>query len=346
MRSIFYALWATVTAVFVLTSCLSSDDNDTATYDDMAIQAFTLGTLNRYLHTTSGSGADSVYKVTYVGSNYVMSIDHLNGRIYNTTPLLSNTDLKHVVCSLTTKNNGLAVVKLLTSDTLMTIGNTDSIDFSQPREFRVYAQNGSGYRKYMVSLTVNEEDKSTLNWTEAALSDYPKTTANIQYKVDGAGKLLASANGGQTWTEEELGDSGDLLPTSRLSFVSWAIDSHVSYTLLAGQRSESDTIMTLWRKADYEGLPSKWVYMPLSDGNSYYLPCMEKVVLVYYNDRVLAIGSNGKIYQSEDQGITWHVNSGYSLPFEVGSSLFDATVANGVLWITDGEKAWKVKSEE
>jgi len=346
MRNIFRALWATLTTIFVLTSCLSSDDNDVVTYDDMAITSFALGTLNRYLHTTSKSGEDSVYKVTYVGSNYTMCIDHLTGRIYNSKPLLSATDLKHVVCSLTTKNNGVVVVKSLTSDTLHTFYSTDSIDFSEPREFRVYATNGSGYRSYRVNLSLYQATEDSLLWTEMPLSDYP-TVAATQYKVDGEGRLLSSADDGQTWLEEPLGDDSALLPTEVLSAVSWELNDYGTYSLLAGRRAETDSTMTLWRKVDYEGQPTKWVYMPLSDGNYYYLPSMAKVVLVYYEGSVLAIGSNGKFYQSQDQGITWKVKSGYVLPesFVASSTAFEATVADGVLWLTDGVKAWKVKSE-
>lgn len=344
MRSFFRALWATLTIVFVLTSCLSSDDSEVTTYDDMAITGFTLGTLNRYLHTTSKSGEDSVYKSTYVGSSYAMCIDHLNGLIYNSRPLLSSTDLKHVMCTLTTKNNGVVLVKSLVSDTLFTYYSTDSIDFSAPREFRVYATNGSGYRSYKVTLSVFQTAEDSLSWTEMALTDYPATAAT-QYKVDGEGRLLSSADNGLTWLEEPLGDDGALLPTDVLSAVSWELDANGTYSLLAGRRAETDSVMTLWRKVDYEGQPAKWVYMPLTEGNGYYLPNMEKVALVWYEDCVLAIGSNGKFYQSHDQGITWKVKSGYVLPesFAAGSTSFEATVADGVLWLTDGEKAWKAE---
>lgn len=345
MRSIFHALWATLVMVSVLSSCLNSDDSTVTLYDDMAITAFSLGTLNRYPHTTSESGSDSIYKVAYSAAGYVMSIDQLGGRIFNSVALPSYTDLKHVVCSLSTKNSGLAVLKSLTSDSLTTFSSTDSIDFSVPRELRVYATSGAGYRAYTVTLTVNELDNSALSWTEVPVSDYPAGSGGIQYKTEG-GALLSSADNGQSWQEETLGDDGGLLPTEVLSCVSWTIGANATYSLLAGHRADDETTTTLWRKVDYDGQPAKWVYMTVTDNNPYYLPYLQHVVLLYYNDQVLAVGSDGKLYRTEDQGITWQVTSDYALPdafVEDTPAAFDATVADGCLWLLDSEagKAWR-----
>ena len=105
MRKFFQACWVMLAATLLTTSCLGSDDDDVTTYDDVAIMSFTLGTLNRYLTTTSSTGADSTYKTTYAGSSYKMNIDHLGGRIFNSDSLLNGTDNRHVLCTITTSNS-------------------------------------------------------------------------------------------------------------------------------------------------------------------------------------------------------------------------------------------------
>ena len=72
-----------LSTLFVVTSCLGSDDDEVTYYGDTAITSFALGTMNRYVHTTSSAGADSVYKTTYAGSGYVFYIDQLTCDIYN-----------------------------------------------------------------------------------------------------------------------------------------------------------------------------------------------------------------------------------------------------------------------
>ena len=66
-----FKIWSMMlVALTAMTSCLSSSNDETTLYNDAAIIKFTLGTVNRYLHTTTASGADSTYKVTFTGSNY------------------------------------------------------------------------------------------------------------------------------------------------------------------------------------------------------------------------------------------------------------------------------------
>ena len=147
MRRIFQAFCGLFAAALLLTSCLSSNEPEVTVYNDMSIQSFELGTLDRYLHTTSSAGEDSVYKVTYSASSYKMNIDQLEHKISNADSLLRGTDMTRIICTLTTKNHGLVLLQSMTSDSLNYFNSgTDSIDFSQPRIFRVFATDGSGSR--------------------------------------------------------------------------------------------------------------------------------------------------------------------------------------------------------
>lgn len=151
-----------LTVVLLLASCMKSNDNTTTLYSDTAIIDFSLGTLNRYLHTTSSKGTDSIYKVTVTGSSYKMTIDHANRRIFNTDSLPTGTDVKHVICSVSTLNNGSVFVEDTESDDLLF--TSDSVDFSTPRVFRVYANDGSGYQAYTVQLNVHKEEENQFRW--------------------------------------------------------------------------------------------------------------------------------------------------------------------------------------
>ena len=51
-------------------SCLGSSEEEYTYYDDTAITAFSLGTLNRYTYVTKSDGTDSIAKTTVTGSNY------------------------------------------------------------------------------------------------------------------------------------------------------------------------------------------------------------------------------------------------------------------------------------
>ena len=163
-----------------VTSCLRSNDSQTTTYSDAAISSFTLGTLNRYYHTQSKSGKDSVYKRTLAGSYYTFHIDQNTHMIYNTDSLPSNVDLKHVVCAVTTKNSGYVWIKDVKSDTLRSYSARDSIDFTEPRVFVVIANDGKGETDYLVSVAKHQEEENGFVWKQMPSSDVLKPLTNLQ----------------------------------------------------------------------------------------------------------------------------------------------------------------------
>lgn len=348
-----------------LTSCLGSDD-DTTTYDDMVIKTFKLGTLNRYLHTKTKDGRDSVYKVSYSASTYKMNIDQINDTIYNADSLAIGTDIAHVICTVTTKNNGAIFLKSMTSDSLSYFNSgSDSVDFTKPRIFRVFSTDGSGYRDYKVSLTVRQMKKDVFMWTTADISEFPEdhTHDNIRKAAEAAGLtylgctyveayamspdgyLMESEDLGETWKKDRLDSDHALLPTTSLAFVSWELDILTDYALLVGQNPARSSAMTLWRKlADYD-MEGQWVYMPWAEDNRYYLPRMDYVALAYFKDMVFAFGSDRNVYVSRDQGITWKTSSNYSYPtdFNATTGYQVAVSDDDTLWLKDpaSGKAWQ-----
>jgi hypothetical protein len=86
------------------------------------------------------------------------------------------------------------------------------------------------------------------------------------------------------------------------------------------------------------------VFLPVESFNPYYLPKMDHLNLVYYNFLPLAIGNDGKIYVSRDQGITWKTTSAYTLPKNIGTFNLTAFADDyGYLWLVgnDTGEVWR-----
>ena len=310
-------------AGLLLTSCLKSDDDDVVTYDDTSIMTFTLGTLNRYLHTTSSAGTDSVYKTTYAASGHKMNIDQINYRISNADPLPIGTDVAHVICNVTTKNKGVITVKSMISDTLTYFSTgKDSIDFSVPRVFRIFSTDGYGYRDYTVSLSVRSQEAGKLVWTKLGEGDETPVIADSEW----------------TRQDDDVFDTDtELLPTANVSYTAWKLPNGMDYELLVGDNDLVQTSAVVWRRLTDGDLPSKWVYMLLDPANKYYLPKGTRYWLVPFTENsVLAIDGNGTIRQSRDQGITWKTSDLLTSPVEkVAAATADG---KGGIWLQDGSE--------
>ncbi len=373
MKKILKLLCMMLLAPLVLASCLKDNETSVEVHSDTAITAVTLGTLNRYTRTTSSkTGNDTIIKTTLAGSSYRLTIDQLGHAIFNRDSLPLGTDLKHVVLSsVLTKNGGVAFIKSLISDTLFYIRTTDSLDFSSPRTVRVVASNGIDYRDYTMKLSASttkgttfgwqlvRQDDNLAGWTDQRLvavndsvaledTDYLGATAHELFKID-EGRLKVSFDEGLTWSDETLDESETLLPSSAMAMVSWkyAPADSTDYVLLAGNSEQDTKNAVLWRKLSRyhaNGQPTEgtWVYMPIDGYNHYTLPRQDYLSMTYYNNNVLAVGSNMKLYMSRDQGITWRTQSIYALPKQIeGTRATIAADSRERLWLlTDSGQLW------
>ena len=166
-----FSLLIIVAAMVSLTSCLSDTDVEVTYYDDTAITAFSLGTINRYNHTTKTDGTgDSIYVTKIAGSSYKFYIDQVNALIYNPDSLPVNCDAKHVICSFSTKNGGVVMLKLKDMwgrDSIGYYQSTDSIDLSTPIKVRVYSNRGNAYKEYVLKLNVHKQTGDEFAWGKA-----------------------------------------------------------------------------------------------------------------------------------------------------------------------------------
>lgn len=371
MKRIIRTLCVLLAGTIGLTSCLGSEsDTELTDYRDMAITSFTLSTINRYVSTKSTkTGNDTIVKNVLSGTTYAMTIDQLGHQIYNQNPLPQGTDVKHVLCTIGTKNSGVVALKSKTSDSLVWFSTSDSIDFSVPRVFRVYAIDGSGSRDYTVTLNVSSTQGAAFKWTQGA--DIPAadlssmrlvtvadtvqlipadgligSTANMDYLMGTDGQLMGRLIGTTAWQPEAIDEADSLLPaTGTASLVSWpyAPADNTDYVLMVGTPRQDDaTSMRVWRKiAPHEG-GGQWVFMPFDDDNQYFLPRQELMSLALFEGTVLAIGSQQTIYQSRDQGITWRKVSEFELPTTLTGAQVLMAGANGerLFLVTNTGQVW------
>lgn len=248
MRRIARLFVILVSAVVLTTSCLSDDTaTDITFYSDTALTSFSLGTLNRTMWTTASDGTDSSYTAEVDGSAYKFYIDQFTREIYNPDSLPVRTDVAHVICNAAAKSGGLIIIAYKDSegnDSLAYYIDSDSIDFTEPREFRVYANDGMAYRSYKVSVNVHKEDPDSINWYDAGVNaDFTSLTAMkavtfsgrlFVFGTDGTGTSVYSANLDQpgTWTQSGAGFDAN-------AYASAVARGDSLYTISGGQMMRS-----------------------------------------------------------------------------------------------------------
>lgn len=334
MKRIFRTLCGLVLASVALSSCLGDDDDkQTTTYSDVAITQFTLGSLNRYTTTKSAAtGNDTVVKTVVTGSNYKMTIDQLGRRIFNQQKLPMGTDVKHVVCTIATKNGGAVALKSTTSDEMQWFNASDSIDFSEPRTFRVYSIDGTATRDYTVTLTASDNEGLDFSWqrvgtvgaaTEGqhlvALGDTVRmvdrsiiTRGSQAFRIGSLGTVETSENL-VDWSMEdgityEDADLGRLIGASTAELYALSTDGRL---MVSRHRSgatwseeQLDDAMTLLPDEDIAMV--SWPYGPVDD-----------------TDYVLMAGTNTRLAGSEaGYACLWRKLSSHSAEAEVGQWVY------------------------
>lgn len=342
-----------------LTSCLKNDADEanTITYSETAITSFSLTTVNRYIHTKSKAGGDSVYKVALVVGNYPFSIDHYQRLIYNTDSLPQDCDLNHVLVSIGKSSySGNIYIKSVVGDTLYAYSSSDSINLSQPRELRVYNSSLETYRAYTLQVNVkkNASTSHLFDWQpmDAGSQGVPAAIRTGASVADGSSTgFRLSTDGGSTWTQETLGadESSDYLPTGAVGHVTFHLDpQHDSkYHLIAGRFKQNDYMCAVWRKVTVGGAGS-WsciLNLPLPDDKKYpgYLPVADHISMFYDDGRIFAVLDSGKIYMSRDQGLSWQTDASLNLPAGATDHLRAAQDDEGYVWLLkeDSGALWR-----
>ena len=371
MKRYIYTLCVILVGSSCLLSCFSDKEQEVVVYQETTITNMQLSAVNRKIHTTTAKGKDTTY-VKKLTTFPKFSIDHANGKIFNTDSLPSDCDLSHVLVSLTASNRtGTLFIKAKENDDLIFYSSVDSIDFTTPREIRAYNTDGKLYKSYQVTVNKHQAATGKLIWEERPVNEFPTKQAEEEakwekivkeaglktfigaarkeaYAYSNDGKLMVSRDNGSIWIEDDLDSDPSLLPLDIFDFVSYpmATDSEDDYVLMIGNMTE-DLSSSFWRKIVEDskfGIIGEWTYMPIESYNQYTLPAAPKA-LVYFNHAVLAFCVVDGIYESRDGGITWkNYPELYVLPNKDGDLLnFEVATDNGYLWFKDLDegKVWR-----
>ena len=199
MRNKIYTLVALMMATLTMTSCLKDDDEkNSVSYKDTAILSFSLGQLKQVRDTVAKNGSDSSYTANFNAAKVKFYIDQEQGLIYNPDSLPYGTKASNVLAKIVTKNSGTVVIKSTTDEKYSYYNSNDSINFSTPRFFRVYSNQGSEYRDYKISVNVHKQKGNVFSWQALqANSNFSSFTA-MKAVSTGSKVFVFGSNGSQT----------------------------------------------------------------------------------------------------------------------------------------------------
>lgn len=272
-----------------LISCFNDTDYNYTYTDDAAITAFSLGTLNRYVNTVSSkTGNDTTVKFSVTGSSYKFYIDQQECKIYNPDSLPYGTDLAHVICSVTSYNSGAIGIKSLTSDSLLEFSSSDSIDFTQERQFQVYSLSGAGTRIYTVSVNAHKEHPDSFAWRQMAASTEMSSLIAMKglamgdelfvMGTDGSKAHLFKSTDGATWEQHDMPSAITTTAYSQLCTIDGRLLINNQGSLLYSENGIA------------------WTTMP---GISI------ETLLGTSSKSIFVVDSEGKLQKSSDFGTTW-----------------------------------------
>ena len=168
---------------------------------------------------------------------------------------------------------------------------------------------------------------ATLNGVKQLLGATPARL----YALTDAG-LSYSSDQGATWTADALDDATANLPETDLNFVcSAAVTNDNTYNLLLIGNRNGKTVT--WAKVEENGSGSQsqpWYLFTDDEYNRKTLPSLSNLQVVNCEGTLLAVGGDLKtVYSSLDQGLTWLVDTTYTLPTALVGAAVPAAMTVG-----------------
>jgi hypothetical protein len=182
-------------ATSIMTSCLDNDVDQITYTSETSITGFSLGTLHIDRVGKDKNGLDSPYVDTLDCSNYPFTIDQINRTITNKDSLPVGTYIDKVITSITYDAGMLAYKpKGSERDTIWT--STDSIDFTDPVEFKVYAYSGVEGKPYTITINVHKQEPDTISWKKFDNNPFSAGSLSEQKAVYANGKVYVFGKNG------------------------------------------------------------------------------------------------------------------------------------------------------
>lgn len=221
-------LGSLVTATFLLTSCLEDNTEEATAY--ASIVSFSINDVKKVVTSTDASGNDTTYTVTVDGDLYPFSIDHVTGQIYNPDSLPVGTDVTKVTVNI--GYEGYYIVRG-EGEEAAAYASTDSIDFTAPVRFTVYATDGISNRSYYVRLNVHRDNPDSLVWQRPTGNNFPgeKMTAQKATIMGNRLYVLAECDGTPAMTSTALADGTQWTALTPVTGLTGEADCHTLATL-------------------------------------------------------------------------------------------------------------------
>ena len=143
------------------TSCLPEAE-ETELTSTVALISFSINDLKTRHTITLESGKDSTYTTIMDASSIPFTIDHINGQVYNASPISYGTDVTHVV----TKLEADGYVFYYKDGEKTGYSAADSIDFTEPVKFTVVSNDEKFSRDYLITLNVYKTDPYATHWEQ------------------------------------------------------------------------------------------------------------------------------------------------------------------------------------
>ena len=166
-------------------SCLDDDMEEFVLPAESSIKSFSIGTISIEKVTKDSLGKDSTYIDTVSCAHYPFTIDQLKRTIENKDSLPVGSDVSKVLVKIEADSEGIVYErrndKGEMKDTIWT--PSDSIDFTQPVSFKVFAMNGLMGVPYRVTVNVHKQHPDTLEWSHYATPAFSSGELNKQRTV-------------------------------------------------------------------------------------------------------------------------------------------------------------------
>lgn len=292
MKSKFAAFTLLLATVFLMASCLESDNDYTYT-DDCAISSFSVTTAkqNTFVKTSDGL-RDSLVVKELTLSNYKFYIDQINGKIYNPDSLPCGVDAKKLLCSVSNSSAGLVVIKKEKSDSLNYFSSTDSLDFSVDREVQVVSNSGLSVKKYTVHVNVHKEQADSFAWHATPICAELKTMQAIKTAAVNGKLILLGTDGNTTIVYTNNGTQWTKCETN------------------LGHNLAADAYKSLVTKDDYVYISDGGNIVRTNDGKTWdIMGTATDVTRLVAASRYSLYGyaTDGRLMTSKDNGATWAV---------------------------------------
>lgn len=197
MHKKLYLIVSLITTILLFSSCMKSEESYVEYYGDAEITKFNVTSAKRTWHVLSSKGEDSTYTKSQTYTDFPFTIDQTQCLIYNTDSLPKGVRTKNVIASISSLRSATVGIKNLDGSGWTLYSSTDSINVSEPRTLRVFADDGITTKDYTLEVRVHNEMEDSVYWNKISMSNICKGMTNLRgYNVNGVAYVVGNKSNG------------------------------------------------------------------------------------------------------------------------------------------------------